>query len=349
MAEWTCNLDNLVSTLKQFGVAIVPNILDAKECKALEDGLWDHFDYICSAGPTLKRGDPTTWKKALQGTLMPNHGMLCQFHNVGQCQAVWDIRGNPRVQAGYHRIFPKANGKLTVSFDGVSFGLAPEHTGIGWHTKNWLHCDQGWGKMAKTRVLGKRRAVQSWVTAFDIGEGDGTLQVLVGSHKFHKEFARVFHKEEHSVDWYKLEEKEVRWFVEEKGCHLRNIECPAGSQVFWDSRTIHAGRAPLRGRQNTGRNRFVVYICYSPRNWLSAKFAAKKRDYLQQGRMTSHWAHWPKLFAKTPRTYGKPLPPCPPFRPPQLTVEQLLLAGHTVETAKEWLRPADTVGESESG
>ena len=274
----TCDLSSVVATLREHGVAVLPNVLNSEECVEMASGMWDHYEYVCEG--RLKRDDPRTWKRELQGTLMLNHGMLSQFHHSGHMQAVWDVRGHSKVQAAYKTFFK--TDELTVSFDGCSFGLPPEDTGIGWHNKNWLHLDQGWGTMSKTRTHGRRRAVQSWVTAYDIEEGDGTLQVLLGSHKLHEEFAKVFGHTKHSNDWYKLESEEVQWYLD-KGCKLHNIECGAGSQVFWDSRTVHAGRAPLKGRQHP-KNRFVIYICFSPRSWLSPKFAAKKREYLARGR-----------------------------------------------------------------
>lgn len=289
-----------------------------------------HFEYVCD--DRLKRNKPGTWKPELQGTLMLNHGMLSQFHHSGHSQAVWDVRGNPACQAAHNALFPEAEGKLTVSFDGCAFSLPPEQTGIGWHSKDWLHLDQGWGTLPKNRTHGQRRAYQSWVTAYPIEKGDATLQVLVGSHKFHQEFASAFKRTAQRDDWHKLTPEEVEWY-KKKGCKQVAIECPAGAQVLWDSRTVHAGRAPVKGRA-TPRQRIVVYLCFSPRAWLSPDFAQKKINYLAEGRMTSHWPHWPKLFPKTPRTYGKHLNPTPPFRPPKLSINQLLLAGHSKASAE---------------
>jgi hypothetical protein len=43
--------------------------------------------------------------------------------------------------------------------------------------------------------------------------------------------------------------------------------------------------------------------------------------------MTSHWANNPKLFAKTPRTYGGGLPAFNPIHSPQLNDIGHRLAG----------------------
>jgi len=306
----------MLTSLKTHGYAVVPDVLDAATCAKMQSGMWDHAEYI-SMG-RLSRDDPSTWKSELQNTFLPNHGMLMQHHHWGHSQVVWDIRCDARVQEAYRHIH--GPGRLTVSFDGVSFGLAPEITGIGWHHSNWLHLDKGWGT-----VKWKRNAIQSWVTAFDIDEGDGTLQVLAGSHKFHKAFARAFGHEQHKKNWYKLTEEEVQWYLG-KGCRLVNITCKAGSQVLWDSRTVHAGRAPLKGRSNVGRHRFVIYLCYSPRSWMTMVDKKKKRKALEQGRMTSHWAHHPTLFPNKPWARGKTLRPTAPFKPPVLTEEHKKIA-----------------------
>jgi hypothetical protein len=299
--ELLCTLDTIVGTLKKHGVAILPAVLSRQECQELRQGLWETMEFVTKG--RLHRSEPKHWKKELQNSILPNHGMLVQFHGIGHSQAVWDVRTNAKVQASYKKLF--GTEELTVSFDGISFGLPPELTGIGWHHKNWLHLDQGWGQLPKRRASGRRRAVQSWVTANDISEGDGTLQVLLGSHMHHEEFATVFQHTEHKIDWYKLTEEEVAWFAR-KGCALVNVQCKAGSQVFWDSRTVHAGRAPVKGRHSP-HLRFVVYTCYSPRSWLSPYYATKKREIFLAGRMTSHWPHWPKMFGKTPRSYGRAL------------------------------------------
>lgn len=296
-------MDILTATLNRDGYAIRHGVLTPVECTEMVDGMWDHAEHVTQN--RISRDDTTTWKSELQNTFLPMHGMLHQHNHWGHSQVVWDIRGNKSVQELYRHIYGGVD--LTTSFDGVSFGLAPEITGIGYHNKNWLHLDKGWGPGVTSGTTDKRHnAIQSWVTAFDIDEGDGTLQVLKGSHKYHKKFARAFGHDTHKANWWKLTDDEVAWYAH-RGCNLVNITCPAGSQVFWDSRTVHAGRAPIRGRANAGRNRFVIYACYAPRNWLTG--AARN-----------------KLFSKTPRTYGRLLRETAPFTPPTLTDEQLKLA-----------------------
>lgn len=78
---------------------------------------------------------------------------------------------------------------------------------------------------------------------------------------------------------------------------------------------MHAGQEPLPSRP-APNFRMVGYVCYTPRSRATAASLEKKRKAFEELRMTSHWPHKPKLFPKTPRTYGKALPSITPVPPP---------------------------------
>jgi len=80
--------------------------------------------------------------------------------------------------------------------------------------------------------------VQSWITGYDVNEGDATLAILETSNKYHKEFAEQFGITD-KKDWYQLNEFEEQFYLDRK-CKMKKIECPEGSLVLWDSRTIHS-------------------------------------------------------------------------------------------------------------
>jgi len=300
--------------LERYGVAIVPNVLDATECVTLIDGLWSHFMYVL---PALKRENTRTWSEVFK--LYPKHGMLHQHYQAGVCQAVFDVRQNPKVVEAFAHIFETRS--LTSSLDGIAFGLDPAATGRGWDGKGWLHLDQ------TPKRDGSRsgfECVQSWITADNVGEGDATLRVLVGSHKFHGEFSRQFGVDGNH-DWFVLTPAHEDWYLR-RGCTTFDVICPAGAQVFWDSRTIHSGRAPVRGRESH-RNRYVVYASYLPTSRISAHNAAKKRTAVAEGRMTSHWADARKIFPKSRSSYGGHLHPEPEYIYPKLTTFGAALFG----------------------
>ena len=109
--------------------------------------------------------------------------------------------------------------------------MPQERTGCGWYRdNNWLHTDQSYQRNGF-------ECLQSWVTSFDVNKGDATLTFLEGSNRYHGDFAKRFGS--NPGDWNKLANNdEVNFYIQEKGC----IRCPAGSMVFWDSRTIHVKR-----------------------------------------------------------------------------------------------------------
>ena len=302
--------------LHRDGYAIVPNVLTPAECDNLATGFWNFWN--TQTDGLIQREDTSTWKNIFK--YFPNHGMLFQHWSIGHMQEIWDVRSNPNVKSVFESIWGTTD--LTVSFDGASTGLAPEITGRGWHRDDWLHLDQ-------SPHRNEFECVQSWVTAYDVGPGDGTLQLLKGSHLLHREFADHFNlrkDKRYRSDWFKLTQEHVDWYLA-RGCEKIAIECPAGSMVLWESRTVHAGRSAVRGRP-VARNRMVAYVSYMPISKLTPKEARKKQKAIVNGRLTNHWAaSRVKLFAKHPRTYGNPMPNPKPYKPPYLSLEGAKLAG----------------------
>ncbi|CAJ1942482.1 unnamed protein product [Cylindrotheca closterium] len=328
-------LQNWQVDLAEKGYAVIPDVLTPDECLSLENGFWNFWRRL--SGGLLKKEDSETWRIIYD--FFPLHGMLSQHFSIGHMQEIWNVRSHERVKSVFETIW--GTDDLVVSFDGASTGFAPEVTGRGWHRKDWLHIDQ-------SPHRSDFECIQAWVTAEEVGTGDGTLMVLEGSHKLHAEFAKHFGLKKDKAyrsDWLKLTPEQNQWY-RDQGCAELAIECPKGSMVLWDSRTVHAGRSPLKGRA-TPRNRFVAYVCMMPASRMQPIEWNKKQRACLEGRVTNHWAaSRVKLFPKSPRTYGKPLPVIPNYEPPHLTHEQARLAGWpnpeecplTIEDREERLR-----------
>lgn len=314
--RYQCTPESLAATLDRYGVACIPGVLTEDECDATVHGVWDAFETITQTWEVpLSRHHPDTWKHIYD--LMPSHSMLFQWL-IGHCQSVWDVRQNPKVASLFCNLYHCSVDELLVSFDGISFGVPPECTGRGWDRgKSWFHTDQSFTRNEK-------ECVQAWVTAEDVTVGDATLAFYESSHKLHGEFARRFQKTD-KANWCQLTHDEESFF-RANGCEQKRMTCPKGSIVLWDSRTIHCGIQPLRGRDHPNL-RCVVYVCYQPRRMASTKALVKKRKAFQEQRMTSHWPAAPKLFGKTPQHYGKGLPNVTALPDPQLTTLGKKLAG----------------------
>jgi ectoine hydroxylase-related dioxygenase (phytanoyl-CoA dioxygenase family) len=305
----------LRATLAEHGVAIVRGVLDKAACDKMKTQMYEFFEHVTSAWETpFKHSDEKTWRELYK--LFPVHGMLFQHWGAGQSQVAWDVRQNPEVVKVF-REFWKCEDLLTGK-DGVGFGLMPEATNKGWHHKNWMHSDQSY-------TVEGFKCMQTWLTALDVEEGDSTLSLLLGSHKLHAEFAQIFGIKDKG-NWYKLTAEQQQWYTN-NGCELVNVTCKAGDMVCWDSRTIHCGKGPDKGRANP-KERIIVYVSMQPRVMAKGSDLKKKRKAVEELRTTTHWAAKPKLFGKYPRTYGKPIPDTTPPPPPVLTELGRQLAGY---------------------
>jgi hypothetical protein len=296
--KYTTTKENLKDTIDKYGVAIIPKVLNDKECNDIVSGLWDYFEHISKDWTTpVKRNDNKSWRELYK--LCPLHSMLFQYFNCGHTQISWDVRQNEKILEIFAYFWKCTPEELLVSFDGLGFNLPPEITNKGWNRNNtWYHTDQSY-------LRNDFECIQSWITGLDVNEGDATLAFMEKSNNYHKDFKLAFNINDKN-NWYKLTKEQENFYVN-KDCDYKKIKCPKGSLVFWDSRTIHCGVEAMKER--TVQNfRAVIYLCYAPRNLCDLKNLKKKQKAFEELRTTSHWPCIVKLFSKSPRTYGKELP-----------------------------------------
>jgi hypothetical protein len=319
---FVCLGDHLNQRLKyaldQYGVAIIPDVINQQECDTMLSNMWDYFEHISQNWPTpIKRNDVSSYDGMYN--MQPQHSMLFQHYSIGHCQASWDLRQNIKIVSIFADLWDCKKEELLVSFDGLSFNMPPEDTKRGWFRGNtWFHTDQSYTRNGF-------ECVQSWVTALDVEEGDATLAVYEGSHKYHKEFAETYSIVDKS-DWYKLKGDQHK-FYKDRGCKEVRVACPKGSMVFWDSRIIHCGVEAIKNRKNP-KLRAVIYLCYMPRSLATDRDIEKKKKALIELRTTSHWAIKTKMFSKKPWGRGRSIPDVTPIGPPILTELGRVLAGY---------------------
>lgn len=316
-SKYKSTLDTFEDTLKKYGVAIIPDILNKNEIDSFKTGIWEYLEHITDNFEVpLNRKNKKSWRSLRE--LFPMHSMLIQHWNIGHAQFNWDVRQNPKVVDVFAKLWSVKQDELVTSFDGASVHLPPEVTKLGWYRGNdWFHCDQSF-------MDNEFKCVQTWVTAYDVNEGDATLAFLEKSHKYHKDFKEEFDITD-KTNWYKLKTEEVDYYLNKK-CAKTYIKCPAGSMVLWDSRTIHCGRESRKERDRPNF-RGVSYVCMKPRSLSTQKDLEKKRKAFNEMRTTSHWPNKVKLFGKTPRTYGKDLPNINIISKPKVSDLGLKLAG----------------------
>lgn len=315
--KYICTKETLKHTIDTYGVAIIPSVLHESQCNEMVSKIWDFFEHITQKWETpIHRNIQASWREFYK--LYPLHSMLIQYWGIGHTQASWDARQNINIVEIFAHFWGCTVNDLLVSFDGLSFNLPPEITKKGWNRGNtWYHTDQSY-------VTDEFKCLQGLVTGFDINEYDATLSVMEGSNKYHSEF-RDKYKVTDTKDWYKLS-KEQQAFYFDKGCNIKNIKCPKGSLVFWDSRTIHCGIEADR-RRKTPNFRAVIYLCYMPRHLCTPANIKKKQKAFDELRTTTHYPCKIKLFSKEPNTYGAIKPVISPIETPILSELGKRLAG----------------------
>lgn len=315
--KYLCKKETLKETIQKYGVAIIPSVLNEEECNNIINKIWDFFEYITQKWEIpINRNDKNSWVEFYK--LYPLHSMLIQYWGVGHAQVSWDVRQNIKIIEIFSEFWECDINDLLVSFDGLSFNLPPEITKRGWNRGNtWYHTDQSY-------MNDEFKCIQSFITGLDINENDATLSIFEGSNKYHSEFRDKFNITD-KKDWYKLNREEEQFYYD-RNCHIKNIKCPKGSLVLWDSRTIHCGIEPNKKRQELNI-RAVIYLCYMPRSLSNDLNLKKKQKAFNELRSTTHYPCKIKLFPKNPRTYGGMLPEITQIETPKLNDLGRKLAG----------------------
>jgi hypothetical protein len=294
--------------LDEFGVAVIPSILSKQECIQMQTGMWDTLEHLTQAWEEpIHRDRPSSWRD--MSKLYPKHSMLHQHHGIGHAPFIWNVRQHPACVNVFSHLWQCPPEDLLCSFDGASFHMPPEVTGRGSFRNAWLHVDQSYTR-------NDFECIQGWVTGYPVRPGDATLLVMPKSHLYHKEIATEFNLTD-KEDWFKLDEEQIEAY-RKKGCEEVRIECPRGSMVVWDSRTVHCGVESLKERE-TPNFRCVAYTCYMPRRMATENQLQKRIHAFEEKRMTTHWPCHVKLFPIQPRTYGDVLYETTPLPDPTLT------------------------------
>jgi ectoine hydroxylase-related dioxygenase (phytanoyl-CoA dioxygenase family) len=283
--------ENLKNTIMEYGVGIIPNVINSNECEQMKNGMWDFLEFTTQNFKTpIKRNDVNTHKAF--NKLYPIDSMLVQNWGIGHAQFLWDLRQNTKIIDVFKELWDDNN--LLVSFDGASFHF-PNVPLISYDTPH-LHSDQSYCR-------NDFECVQSWITAYDVSEGDATLTFLENSNKLHKAYGDYFNVTDES-DYYEISNADgsgMKFYLD-TGCKQKYIKCKAGDMVFWDSRTVHSGSLPLKESQHDN-TRCVAYLCYMPKKLITPDNLEKKQLAFLDLMSTCHWPHKPELFSELPYSF----------------------------------------------
>ncbi len=175
-------------------------------------------------------------------------------------------------------------GDLLCSFDRFNIMVR------GDEVPPWLHTDQS-GKLEGANC------VQGYLDVHGTGPDDAGLVVCERSHLAHREMLTEWGAMRDS-HWYLLKKPEAE--AARARFATQKVQCPPGSLVLWDSRTLHENTA--HAPHSRGRDRLVFYVCMLPRYVAQAAGERRYAELLErkreafQGLMAT--THWPVLCLK---------------------------------------------------
>jgi ectoine hydroxylase-related dioxygenase (phytanoyl-CoA dioxygenase family) len=253
--KYFTDLENIEATLDNYGVAIIPSLLDENECNNMINDMWDYLEHITKKWSTpIDRNDQNSWEKIYD---LNKNLLIFQFWNIGHSQLCWNVRQNPKIVNVFSKIYNVEPTELVSSFDGASIQFPPEITGFGWRedSKPWFHVDHSY-------IDSKFKNYQAWITAYDINENDATLVFLESSHLYHKECGDMLEIKS-PKDFTMLNKDQLDFYLSK--CEKKYVIAPKGSLVIWDSRTVHYGCEPSNKRTELN-SRCISYLCYAPKS-----------------------------------------------------------------------------------
>lgn len=141
--KFYCTKETLKATLAQYGVAIIPRVLDPAEITAMQSGAWAAVEHMGKhLSVPITQANPVSWRS--YGELYPMHNMLVQHWEVGHAQFIWDIRQNPKVVDTFATLWACKPTDLLTSMDAMSFHFPPETTNKGYFRQAWYHTGQSY-------------------------------------------------------------------------------------------------------------------------------------------------------------------------------------------------------------
>jgi len=279
----------LCSTFLEYGVAIIQDVFEKKECDTTMDEIITCFEKL---GSGIDRKDLSTWNdKTLPPNLRPGlfHSLVAHF------PPVWKLRGDERVRTIFTTLYSHIRKKeiqdFMVSYDGINVRpgtIGPYHDE---KSGDWAHVDQTIRDRPLYCIQGQ--AVLTNTTA--------CLRATPKSYKLFEHVMKLHKiKPGNMKNWCLIQNQNIDSIKstlqkrEDSESYQIPILSPAGSFIVWSSTTIHSARLPVESQEPTSEDQWrgwrgVVYISYRPREDFSKEEQKKHAMWLDENRMTNHW------------------------------------------------------------
>ncbi|XP_005103200.1 uncharacterized protein LOC101860185 [Aplysia californica] len=254
------------------------------------------------------------WLSGFQQYPQSRNSLIWNYKS-GYLAPVWEVR--LAAKDTFAQIW--GTSRLLTSIDAIGLGRPPESSGeTFWEPK---------GVKFRSNQTAEREGLHAYqgnVNLEHCETDDWTYEVLEGSHKLYDNFM------ESSQQWHCtcLKPEHIAWF-EEKGCSRKRVTCPKGGMLVCDARLFRADARPTRGRANSGRWRFLIFVCMTPASWATDSDLAVKRKAYENLMLTTHWPSQKILLFPDDIDKKEASDPYPEFTLPELacTDEAKKLAG----------------------
>ena len=184
--------------------------------------------------------------------------------HMAHSDTMWQLRTHPNVLSLFRRLWGCS--EIVTGFDG--FGVSHGDFVLPWHV------DQ-------TRPSASCVGIQGIMALSTHDASTGGLSLMVGSHRQH---AAILENERYSEGEWEYHEVNIE--------RLRGVgdtftpRLSPGDVCVWDSRTVHR---VVEGNGSRVR-RVTAYLSFEPRSHVSDATALQRRNALEKGIATTHWA-----------------------------------------------------------
>lgn len=193
--------------------------------------------------------------------------------HMAHSDTMWSIRTHRNIMAIFERIW--GTDELIVSYDGMNIKRSTDEPFV-----LDFHVDQD------TTESTLHGAIQGVLALTPSNAETGGTVIVPQSHKHFDVVASKVDSFKGTNHWQ---------FVATHGDHpvfalsKREVQpsLQVGDMLLFDSRTVHAVRAPTRG----GLERMVAYVCMGPRSFATAGTLRKRHTAFEHGISTTHWPH----------------------------------------------------------
>jgi hypothetical protein len=275
---------------------VYKDVLDASE---VEETLSKQWDFMEMLGTGVDRNDPSTWDHDQWYPGGPGSGIMGNF-GVGQCDAMWYVRGKPKVKQVFAELY--GTDELLTSFDGMCL-FRPTGINAEWGTNgnSWFHTDR-----SPYPDIDNRKYIQGLVNIVKTTPEGGGNVIVPRSHKMYKELVEELGQgegERRGMDVQLVRKERPDVFANAIYTHLE-----AGDVFLWDDRTLHCN-APGIGQAPATPEllRSCCYVCMTPKTSATPDVIAGRRRAVELGWGTGHTSHTTVQFLGRSPTVPAPV------------------------------------------